>query len=156
MKTLVTYFSWSGNTTKIAQDIAKRTNGDLYRIERITPYSKDYNTCAYVEAKDEYDNHKRPAIKTPLPNINEYDAVIVAFPIWWYTSPMTVSTFFESFQDWKGKKVYIFANSYSDIPSQFTNSLNDAKRSANNANIIPGLYNKDIKNLQSWLKKNEF
>ena len=56
MKTLITYFTWSENTTKIAYDLAKRTNGDIYRIETITPYSKDYNTCAYVESKEEYVN----------------------------------------------------------------------------------------------------
>lgn len=156
MKTLIAYFTWSENTKKIALDLAKCTNGDIYRIETKTPYSRDYNTCAYVEAKEEYDNQKRPAIKNALPNIEEYDAVIVAFPIWWYTSPMVVSSFFEAYTDWKGKKVYIFANSYSDILSQFTNSLNDAKRSANNAEILPGLYNKEIKNLENWLKKNGF
>ena len=48
MNTLIVYFSWSGNTEKIAKDIAKKTGGKLFRLERQIPYSEDYNTCAYV------------------------------------------------------------------------------------------------------------
>ena len=52
MNTLIVYFSWSGNTEKIAKDIAKKTGGELFRLERQIPYSEDYNTCAYAEAKE--------------------------------------------------------------------------------------------------------
>ncbi|MBQ8971650.1 MAG: hypothetical protein IJ074_01020, partial [Clostridia bacterium] len=46
MNTLIAWFSWSGNTERIAREIAQKTGGDLFRIERETPYSSDYNTCA--------------------------------------------------------------------------------------------------------------
>ena len=82
MKTLIAYFTWSGNTEKIAKQIAVKTGGEMYRIERRIPYSKDYNTCAYVEAKGEIDNKIRPEIKCPLPDLQKYDKVILAFPIW--------------------------------------------------------------------------
>ena len=55
MRTLVAYFSWSGNTKEIAERIARKTHGKLFRIEREIPYSTDYNTCAYTEAKEEAD-----------------------------------------------------------------------------------------------------
>ena len=154
MKTLIAWFSWSGNTEKIAREIAAKTGGDLFRIERETPYSTDYNTCAYTEAKDEADKHLRPAIVGPLPDIAQYDTIIVAFPIWWYTSPMPVTTFLESYPDWGRKRMYIFANSYSDIPGQFVNAVRDAMTSARGADVRPGLYNKDIGKLNKWLRDN--
>ena len=156
MKTLVAYFSWSGNTVQIAEKLARKTKGDLFRIEREIPYSTDYHTCAYKEAKEEADQHLRPAIKTPLPDLKDYDAVMIAFPIWWYTMPAPVMTFLESFPDWQGKKVYVFANAYSDIPSQFVNSLRDAAACAKGAEVIPGLYNKEIDKLCSWMKENGY
>lgn len=156
MKTLVVYFSWSGNTILIAEKLAKKTRGDLFRIEREIPYSEDYHTCAYVEAKEEADKHLRPAIKGPLPDLDRYDAVMIAFPIWWYTMPAPVMSFLESFPDWQGKKLFVFANAYSDIPSQFANSLRDAVACAKGAEVIPGLYNKQIDRLCSWLKENGF
>ena len=156
MKTLVAYFSWSGNTEKIAKQIVAKTGADMFRIERKVPYSEDYNTCAYKEAKEEIDKKIRPEIKTPLPDIDKYDNVILAFPIWWYTSPLPVWRFLESYPDWKGKEIYLFANSYTDDYSYMTTSLKDAKASARNANVVAGLFNKEIDNLDSWLSQNNF
>ena len=156
MKTLIAWFSWSGNTRYIAERIARKTRGELFRIEREVPYSTDYSTCAYREAKEEADKRLRPAIKGPLPDIADYDAVIIAFPIWWYTMPAPVMTFLENYPDWQGKKLYVFANSYSDISSQFANSLRDAVACAKGAEVIPGLYNKQIEKLCSWMKENGY
>lgn len=156
MKTLIAYFTWSGNTEKIVREIVAKTGGELFRIERRIPYSEDYNTCAYKEAKEEIDTKTRPQIKCPLPDIMRYDGIILAFPIWWYTSPMPVWTFLESYPDWKGKTVYIFANSYTDDPGYFTTSIADAKNSARNADIQPGLFNRDIKKLDTWLAEHGF
>lgn len=156
MKTLIAYFSWSGNTEKIARNIAAKTGGDLFRIERQIPYSRDYNECAYHEAKDEIDGKIRPEIKRPLPNICNYDSIILAFPIWWYTSPMAVWSFLEAYPDWKGKTIYIFPNSYTDDSQYFTTSMEDAKNSARNADIQPGLFNKEIKKLDAWLTEKGF
>lgn len=156
MKTLVAYFSWSGNTKEIAERIARKVQGKLFRIEREIPYNADYNTCAYTEAKEEADKHLRPAILGPLPDLDDYDAVIVAFPIWWYTMPAPVMTFLENYPDWQGKKLFVFANSYSDIPSQFVNALRDAAACAKGADVQPGLYNRGIETLCAWVKKNGF
>ena len=156
MKTLVAYFSWSGNTIPIAEKLAKKTHGDLFRIEREIPYSTDYHTCAYEEAKEEADKHLRPAIKGPVPDLAKYDAVMIAFPIWWYTMPAPVMTFLESYPDWQGKKLFVFANAYSDVPSQFMNSLRDAALFAKGADVKAGLYNKGIEKLCSWMKENGF
>ena len=98
----------------------------------------------------------KPAILGPLPDLGEYVAVIVAFPIWWYTMPAPVMTFLESYTDWQGKKLFVFANSYSDISSQFVNALRDAAVCAKGAEVQPGLYNKAVEQLCTWVKKNGF
>ena len=110
MKTLIAWFSWSGNTRDIAERIARKTRGELFRIEREVPYSTDYSTCAYREAKEEADKRLRPAIKGPLPEIVDYDAVIITFPIWWYTMPAPVKTFLERRPDWQGKRLFVRTN----------------------------------------------
>ena len=61
MKTLIAYFSWSGNTVQIAEKLARKTKGDLFRIEREIPYSTDYHTCAYKEAKEGQQREKELA-----------------------------------------------------------------------------------------------
>lgn len=155
MKTLIAYFSWSGNTKKIAETLQKKTGGDLFCIERQEPYSTDYETCAMKEAKPEWEKGIHPKLKTPLADISGYDRVIVAFPVWWYTFPMPVATFLENY-DWSGKKLYVFANSYSDIKSQFDTSVKDTKKCAKNAEVFPGLYNKEIEKLDAWLRENGF
>ena len=156
MKTLIAWFSWSGNTQEIAHRIARKIRGELFRIEREAPYSTDYSTCAYREAKDEADKQQRPAIRGSLPEIVEYDAVIIAFPIWWYSMPAPVKTFLESWPDWQGKQLYVFANSYTDDRRQFVNAMVTAAECAKGADVRPGLYNKDIDKLCIWVKENGF
>lgn len=151
MQTLIAYFSWSGHTVKIAKKIAAETSADLFRIERQVPYSQDYETCAYKEAKEEIDQKVRPEIKTPLPDIQKYDNIIVVFPIWWYTSPLPVWKFLESYPDWKGKKIYLFANSYTDDYTYMENALKDARSSVKNAKVEAGLFNQEIEKLDEWL-----
>ena len=91
-----------------------------------------------------------------MPDLAKYDAVMIAFPIWWYTMPAPVMTFLESYPDWQGKKLFVFANAYSDVPSQFMNSLRDAALCAKGADVKAGLYNKGIEKLCSWMKENGF
>ena len=92
-KILVAYFSWSGTSQKQAEAVAAQTGGELYRIERETPYSTDYNTVAYGEAKDEADANARPPLKNPLSSVSDYNKIVLCYPIWWHTAPMVVGTF---------------------------------------------------------------
>lgn len=76
-KLLVAYFSWSGTSERIAKNIITQTGADSFRIERETPYSDDYNTVAYGEAKDEADSNARPPIKEPLASVAQYDRIVL-------------------------------------------------------------------------------
>lgn len=105
-KVLIAYFSWSGNTKQIAEQIKKVTGGDLFEIEAVKPYSSNYNTCV-DEAKKEKENNARPAIKGKVNNIDDYDYIFIGYPNWWGTMPMPVFTFLESY-DLKGKTLLPF------------------------------------------------
>ena len=156
MKTLIAWFSWSGNTETVAAALRQKAGGDLFRIEREIPYSSDYHTCAYTEARAEAEGQLLPALRGPLPDIGAYDAVILAFPIWWYTAPRPVISFLKSDPDWRGKRIFVFANACSDIPAQFANALRDVMAAAPGAQVRPGLYGLEMEALPRWLRENGF
>jgi len=105
-KSIVCYFSATGNTKALAQTTAKALNADLFEIQPEVPYtSADLNwnnskSRTSVECKDK---NNRVAIKAN-PDLSKYDTVILAFPIWWYTAPNIMFSFVEQ-NDLSGKKV---------------------------------------------------
>ena len=149
-KLLVAYFSWSGTSERIAKDIIEQTGADSFRIERVTPYSDDYNTVAYGEAKDEADNNARPPIKDPLVSVAQYDKIVLCYPIWWHTAPMTVGTFLENY-DWTGKTIYPISQSASMDASQYHQSVEFIKECAKGAVVDDGLFTKDNAVIQSYI-----
>ena len=112
-KTLITYFSCSGNTKKVALKLKEVLEGEIFEIEPSIPYTiddlnwEDENSRSSVEMKDD---NSRPIIKNKITNINDYENIYVGFPIWWYTNPRIINTFLESY-DFKNKKVYLYATS---------------------------------------------
>ncbi len=149
-KLLIAYFSWSGTSEKQAQTIAAQTGGDLYKIERQTPYSSDYNTVAYGEAKDEADTNARPPLLNPLPSLDAYAKVVLCYPIWWHTAPMTVGTFLESY-DWSGKTIYPISQSASMSVSQYEESLAFVKGCAKNATVDNGLFTRSDSEITQYI-----
>ena len=79
MKNLIVYFSWSNNTKKLIEEVNIRFNFDVIRIERKNPYSKDYNQCAYVEAKEEVEKGIHPEIRKLNTNFQDYDNICFSF-----------------------------------------------------------------------------
>ena len=112
-KVLVAYFSASGTTKSVAQQLAEVAEADLHEIKPEKPYTdadldwRDKQSRSSVEMKDK---NSRPAITDKLKNMQDYDVVYVGFPIWWYTAPTIINTFIESY-DFKGKTVIPFATS---------------------------------------------
>lgn len=113
MKTLVAYFSASGETARLAKTIAQATGADLYEIRPAQPYTAadlnwhDNQSRSSVEMKNPA---CRPAIAGGAPDLTAYDTVFVGFPIWWYQAPRIIETFLESY-DFSGKTVIPFATS---------------------------------------------
>ena len=118
---LVAYFSWSGNTEEMASYIAEQTGGDLLEIQPENPYPADYNECGDV-ALAERDSNARPAIANLPDSIDEYDTILIGYPIWWHTAPMIIGTFLESY-DLSNVDIYPFTQSASMDTEQFNNSV---------------------------------
>lgn len=110
-KTLIAYFSWSGNTVTMANTIADKTGGELFEIVPVTPYPEEYTPCTEV-ALEERDSNVRPKIKDLPASIDEYDTILIGYPIWWHTAPMIIGTFLENY-DLTGIEVYPFTQSAS-------------------------------------------
>ena len=153
MKSLIIYFSWSNNTKKLVEGINEVFHYDTYRIERTSPYSADYNTCAYIEAKEEWEKRLLPSIKDIAVDLSQYERILLFFPIWWYTFPMPVGTFIkENLSSYQGE-VIIFANSYTNDYQYVVNSLKDAQKLNPNLNIKEGLFNVNIDKHIKFIKE---
>lgn len=92
---LVTYFSWSGSTKALAEEIQRLTSADIYRIEPLVPYTDDYQTLAYEISNKEKADNARPALKDTLQTLNDYDIIFVGCPVWWFDAPMIIHSFLE-------------------------------------------------------------
>ena len=112
-KTLIAYFSASGETARLAKTLAAVTGGDLFEIQPETAYTAadldwtDRHSRSTVEMQDE---KSRPAIAGRVAAMEQYDTVFIGFPIWWGVAPHAVNTFIES-NDLAGKQLVIFATS---------------------------------------------
>lgn len=112
-RTLVTYFSASGVTAKIAEQLSEAIGADLHEIRPKVSYThadldwQDKNSRSSIEMNDK---SFRPEIAEDKISLAEYDTVYVGFPIWWYVAPTIINTFLEA-HDFAHKKVIIFATS---------------------------------------------
>lgn len=110
MKTLVVYFSRSGRTKGVAEQIAAETGGTLYEIRTEKTYPKNY-FAAILAARREFSSQERPALTgEPVADFESYERVLIGFPIWFGTCPMAVISFLERY-DFNGKSVYPFCTS---------------------------------------------
>lgn len=127
-KVLVAYFSWGGTTQRMAEQIQDITGADIFRIDPVVPYPTAYTPCTEV-ALEEKNNNARPAIKDRVKNWDDYDIVFIGCPVWWWTTPMIIHTFCESY-DFEGKTVIPFctyAATYRDETlAEIVNSTPDA------------------------------
>ena len=97
-KRLVSYFSASGVTAKLAKTLAAAIGADLFEILPEKPYSAadlDWTNKESRSTIEMNDKSFRPAVANRVENMAEYDAVYVGFPIWWYVAPTIINTFHE-------------------------------------------------------------
>lgn len=83
-----------GNTSIVAKFIKKYTHGDLFKIETVKDYSKNYHECT-LEAKEELSKKMKPELKNHRSNIGDYDVIFIGYPNWRGTFPMAVLTFLD-------------------------------------------------------------
>lgn len=133
-KVLVAFFSYGGNTRMLAETAARYTGGDLFRIETEKSYSEDYDTCLKETAR-EMEENARPALASHVVHMEEYDVVLLGYPIWWGSMPMAVNTFLEEY-DFKGKVIAPFCTHGG---SGLGSSVEDLKKICPEAEAAEGL-----------------
>lgn len=112
-KSLVTYFSASGVTKKVATKLASAIGADIFEIVPKELYTSadlnwmDKKSRSSVEMND---RNSRPEIASAVDDMSKYDKVYVGFPVWWYREPSIIDTFMESY-DFAGKTVIPFCTS---------------------------------------------
>ena len=147
-KRLVAYFSASGNTARLAKQLAEAAGADLYEIRPAVPYtSADLNwqnkqSRSSVEMSD---HSSRPELADKNADIAAYDTIYVGFPVWWYIAPTIINSFLESY-DFSGKKIILFATSGG---SGFGKAVENLKPSAPDAEIIEGKVNPSVKDIEA-------
>ncbi|MBP9624191.1 MAG: NAD(P)H-dependent oxidoreductase [Veillonella sp.] len=125
-KTIVVYFSATGNTKTLATKAAKVLGADLYAITPAQPYTAkdlDYQDNNSRTSKERDDKNARPAIKGTV-DLKPYTTVVLAYPIWWYEAPRIMNTFVSQV-DLSGKKVIPIATSGGSGIGQSANILKD-------------------------------
>lgn len=104
-KVLVVYFSHGGNTQKLAKEISDQVGGDFRRIEPVNAYPGGDELYDYTE--QEQTDDARPEIQDLNIDMSKYDTVFIGYPIWWYTYPQVILTFFDNY-DLTGKTIVPF------------------------------------------------
>ncbi|MFZ5966743.1 MAG: flavodoxin [Bacillota bacterium] len=143
-----------GNTKVVANMIQEMTGSDMFHIEAVKPYPKDYTKTTEV-AQDELRANARPELTNHTDNMNSYDVIFLGYPNWWGTMPMPVFTFLEEY-DFSGKTIIPFCTHEG---SGLGHSEKDIAKLCPKATILNGLaihgsrMNAAEKNIKNWLNK---
>lgn len=151
-KTLVSYFSASGVTKSVAERIATAVEGDLFEIEPKEKYTDE--DLDWMDKKSrssiEMNENIKPEILSKVSNLDEYDKVILGFPIWWYKEPTIIDKFLEE-NDMKDKSIYVFVTSGS---SSIDSTYKSLQNNFPNLNFVSGKRftgSESIDDYKTWL-----
>ncbi len=133
MKTLIVYYSYSGTTERVAEHLQKLTNADIYELELENPYTGDSNEVS-DRVFEERGNGKMPELSGELPDLSEYDRILIGTPVWNADMSNPVASYLEQ-ADFDGKTVASF---WTYITNQGATAKNFAKR-CQNAEMADGL-----------------
>lgn len=95
-----------GNTEVVADMIREITGGDVFSIDTVQSYPRDYSATTNV-AKKELNDNARPGLSGHVENMDSYNVIFLGYPNWWGTMPMPVFTFLEEY-DFFGKTIVPF------------------------------------------------
>ena len=144
-----------GNSAIAAKTIQAALGADIFEIDTVKPYAKNYRECC-KEAAMEAKTKARPEIREFMDDLSGYDTIFVCFPCWCGTAPMCVFTFLEHY-DLSGKKIMPLCTNEG---SGMGNSAEDLKQSCPGAVVNPGLsvpghlVNELSEDIANWAKGN--
>ena len=156
-KKLVAYFSASGTTARVADNLAKAAGADLYEIKPAVSYTKEDLNWMNKQSRSSVemrDKSSRPALADTDADIAAYDTIFIGYPIWWYELPMIMQTFFDTY-DLSGKTIIPF-NTHEG--SGDSGTYDQIKTEEPNATVLEGLPIRggDIENSDSKDKVTEW
>lgn len=131
---LIAYYSRTGTTREVANQIRARVGGELFELKTAHSYPAAYRATTN-QAKRELNEGFRPVLVTQVADMDAYDTVFIGYPNWWGTLPMAFFTFLEQYK-LAGKTVIPFCTHEG---SQFGNSLSDLRAHCGDARILEGL-----------------
>jgi flavodoxin len=153
-KILVAYFSHSGNTREIADQIHNNVGGDVFEIKAVNTYPSDYDTVV-KQARQELDSGYKPELKTKIENIESYDVVFIGYPDWWGTIPAPVRTLLSDY-DFSQKTIAPFCTHEG---SGLGRSVSDISKLCPKSTVLEGvaIRGRDAKTAQNkvseWLQE---
>ena len=160
-KSLIVYFSRAdenygvgyidkGNTEYVAEYVRDLTGADMFKVEPLVPYAKDYQTCI-EEAKERIEN---APIKEKVPDISSYEVIYIMSPIYWGTYAPEVETAIKDL-DFTGKTIRVISTHEG---SGLASMVDDVKKVCKGANVvddaiaIKGTEAKNSKSrIESWI-----
>ena len=122
MKSVIVYFTHSGNTELAAKEVAAVTGAKMIRLQPEQPYSSEDVDWVNEQSRctqEHLNQSLRPAIKPIDINFADVDTVFVGFPIWWHEGPAVIRTFLDNYRaELKNKVIYPFCTSYESPMSE--------------------------------------
>lgn len=148
-RTLIVYYSLTNRTERVAEEIQKQTGGDLYRVQTVRTYP-DVVSEVSAEAREERNSGNLPELQGELPNVQDYDLIIVGGPVWSSTVSTPLMSFLEQ-MDFQGKTV---APYWTDdgMPGHYET---DFIEQAQNANVVDGIGLTDVSDMSDEQIENE-
>ncbi len=140
-KVLVAYFSASGVTASLAKKLAQEIKADLFEIEPEAPYSEadlDWRNQKSRSSLEMKDPSSRPAIRSKINDISQYELIFIGFPVWWYREPSIIDTFMEAYA-FTDQTIVPFATSGG---SSIGNSGENMQKLAPNAKVLAGKHDR--------------
>ena len=107
MKSIIIYYSYGGNTKKIAELIHEKKGYDMVEIKPVTPYTNDYQKLV-DEEENKMNQEEIVEIEPIHVDLSNYDTIILGTPVWWYTMTPPIRTFLKKY-DLSGKVIVPFA-----------------------------------------------
>lgn len=136
-KSVVVYFSATGNTDAVAKHLAEGLGADAIELQPAEPYTAadlNYSDSNCRANREMQDAAARPALSGDYSAVLGYDTIYLGYPIWWGTAPRIIRTFLDSY-DLSGKRVYLFCTSGS---SGVATSMQEIHTAYPNINIVKG------------------
>jgi flavodoxin len=156
-KTLVIFFSVTGTTRELAEQVHSHVGGDIIELTPAIPYPTDYSSTV-ARHRQEQKSSALPEISTVIDNMNDYDTIFIGYPIWSGTIPRIMEAFLRQY-DLSGKTIAPFSTHGGGGPGR---SVQDIRALCPDSTVVNGLsmtgggISNSRNDIANWLKNSGF